>query len=56
MVNDIERPWRDLKRHHLAHHTFKGAAHLTCAIHTAVKQLNKERQTPHPGDKLNKAA
>ena len=56
VVNDIERPWRDLKRHHLAHHTFKGAAHLTCAIHTAVKQLNKERQTPHPGDKLNKAA
>jgi len=55
-LNDIERSWRDLKRHHLAHHTFKDAAHLTCAIHAAVKQLNKERQTPHPCDKLNKAA
>jgi len=31
-------------------------ADLTCAIHAAVKQLNKERQTPHPCDKLNKAA
>ena len=55
-LNDIERSWRDLKRHHLAHHTFKDAAHLTCAIHAAVKQLNEERQTPHPCDKLNKAA
>ncbi len=55
-LNDIERSWRDLKRHHLAHHTFKDAAHLTCAIHAAVKQLNEERQTPHPCNKLNKAA
>ncbi len=49
-LNDIERSWRDLKRHHLAHHTFQDAAHLTCAIHAAVKQLNEERQTPHPCD------
>ena len=55
-LNDIERSWRGLKRHHLAHHTFKDAAHLTCAIHAAVKQLNEERQTPHSCDKLNKAA
>ncbi len=55
-LNDIERAWRDLKRHHLAHHTFKDAAHLTCAIHAAVKQLNEERQRPHPCGKLNKAA
>ena len=55
-LNDIERSWRDLKRHHLAHHTFKDAADLTCTIHAAVKQLNKERQTPHPCDRLNKAA
>jgi len=55
-LNDIERSWRDLKRHHLAHHTFKDAAHLTRAIHAAVKQLNEERQTPRPCDKLNKAA
>jgi len=55
-LNEIERSWRDLKRHHLAHHTFKDAAHLTCAIHAAVKKLNEERQTPHPCDKLNKAA
>jgi transposase len=55
-LNAIERTWRDLKRHHLAHRTVKDAADLTCAIHAAVKQLNKERQTPHPCDRLNKAA
>ncbi len=55
-LNDIERSWRDLKRHHLAHHTFKDAAHLTCAIHAAVKQLNEERMKAHPCDNLKKAA
>lgn len=55
-LNAIERSWRDLKRHHLAHRTFKDADDLTRAIHTAVKQLNRERQTTHPCDRLNKAA
>ena len=55
-LNDIERTWRDLKRHHLAHRTFKDAADLTTAIHAAVRCLNKERQMHHPCDKLNKAA
>lgn len=55
-LNAIERSWRDLKRHHLAHHTFKDAYDLTSAIRAAVKQLNKERMNPHPCDKLNKAA
>lgn len=55
-LNAIERSWRDLKRHHLAHRTFKDAADLACAIHAAVKQLNKERMNPHPCGKLNKAA
>ena len=55
-LNDIERSWRDLKRHHLAHRTFKDAGDLTTTIHAAVKQLNKERMNPHPCDKLNKAA
>jgi len=52
-LNRIERTWHDLKRHHLAHHTFQDAAHLTCAIHAVFKQLNEERQTPRPCDKLN---
>ncbi len=55
-LNDIERSWRDLKRHHLAHRTFKDATDLDTGIRDAVKQLNTERQTPHPCDKLNKAA
>ena len=55
-LNDIERTWRDLKRHHLAHQTFKDAADLTRAIHAAVKKLNKERMVPHPCDNLKNAA
>ena len=55
-LNDIERIWRDLKRHHLTHRTFKAATDLDTGIRDAVKQLNTERQTPHPCDKLNKAA
>ena len=55
-LNDIERTWRDLKRHYLAHHTFKGAADLSCVIHAAVRQLNKERMNPHPCSNLEKAA
>jgi transposase len=44
-LNDIERSWRDLKRHYLAHRTFRGAADLDAAIHHAVAALNRERQT-----------
>jgi len=55
-LNDIERSWRDLKRHHLAHRTFRDSDDLDAGIRNAVKHLNKERQTPHPCDKLNKAA
>jgi transposase len=42
-LNDIEEVWRDLKRHHLAHQTFRNADHLERAIHDAVLSLNKER-------------
>ncbi len=55
-LNDIERSWRDLKRHHLAHRTFRDSADLDAGVRDAVKHLNKERQTPHPCGKLNKAA
>lgn len=42
-LNDIEEVWRDLKRHHLAHQTFRNADHLDRAIHDAVLSLNQER-------------
>src|SRR4051812_2867212 len=45
-LNDIERSWRDLKRHYLAHRTFCDAVQLDLAIHGAVHTLNRER---HPG-------
>ena len=46
-LNDIERTWRDLKAHHLAHQTFADAQALDDAIHQAVNALNVERM-PHP--------
>jgi hypothetical protein len=42
-LNDIEQVWRDLKRHHLAHQTFRDADHLDRATHQAVLRLNNER-------------
>ena len=43
-LNDIERSWRDLKRHYLAHRTFRDADELEAAIHHAVRALNRERR------------
>jgi hypothetical protein len=42
-LNEIERSWRDLKAHHLAHQTFADEADLEKAIHNAVAKLNFER-------------
>lgn len=44
-LNDIEHAWRDLKRHFLAHQTFRDLDHLDRAIHATVDDLNKQRQT-----------
>jgi transposase len=43
-LNDIERAWRDLKRHFLAHQTFTDTDHLDRAVHNAVNDMNVERQ------------
>ena len=43
-LNGIERCWRDLKRHYLAHRTFRDADALDAAIHHAVQALNQERR------------
>jgi transposase len=42
-LNDIERSWRDLKRHFLAHQSFRSIEHLDLAVATAVEKLNQER-------------
>ena len=42
-LNDIERSWRDLKRHHLAHQTFTSVDQLDTQIHRAVAAMNQER-------------
>lgn len=42
-LNAIERVWRDLKAHHLAHQTFRDADALDRAIQQAVEPLNAER-------------
>jgi transposase len=46
-LNDIERVWRDLKAHHLAHQTFLDAEALVSTVHQAIDALNQER-TLHP--------
>jgi hypothetical protein len=43
-LNDIERCWRDLKRHQLANRTFADADTLARAIPDAVARLNHQRQ------------
>ncbi len=43
-LNDIERSWRDLKRHFLAHQTFRSLDQLDSAVAAAVDQLNLERE------------
>jgi transposase len=42
-LNAIEGAWRDLKRHYLAHRSFRDADELDRAIHQAVADRNKER-------------
>ena len=42
-LNEIERSWRDLKSHHLAHQTFADEAELEKAIHQAIADMNNER-------------
>ena len=42
-LNDIERSWRDLKRHYLAHQTFQSVDQLDLAVERAVDHLNRER-------------
>lgn len=55
-LNDIERTWRDLKCHYLAHRTFRDTTELDAAIHAAVANLNIERRLPHSCAKLRTAA
>lgn len=45
-LNDIERVWLDLKRHHLAHQTFADVNALDKTIHTAAAARNRERRKP----------
>ena len=55
-LNAIENTWRDLKRHHLAHQTFRNTDDLDRAIHQAVANMNQERSHKHPCRNLPMAA
>jgi len=55
-LNPIEATWRDLKRHHLAHRTFRDTDDLNQTIHQAMATLNKERVVMHSCHNLPKAA
>jgi hypothetical protein len=41
-LNDIERVWRDLKAHRLAHSTFADSDALDTATQKAVEEMNDE--------------
>jgi DDE superfamily endonuclease len=43
-LNDIEREWKTLKGHHLAHKTFKTAGSLKTAIDEEIKAINANRK------------
>jgi transposase len=44
-LNDIERSWRDPKRHFLAHQTFTDIDDLDRVIHKGIDDMNQERQS-----------
>ena len=44
-LNDIERAWRDLKRHFLAHQTFRSVEAAQAAVVDAIQKLHQERIT-----------
>lgn len=55
-LNEIERAWRDLKRHFLAHRIFMDADDLDAAIHRSVCDMNRERTRTLSCDSLRIAA
>ena len=55
-LNEIERAWRDLKRHFLAHRSFMDADDLEAAIHRSVCDMNRERTRTLSCDNLRIAA
>jgi len=44
-LNAIERDWKTLKTHHLAHKTFPDLDALNGEIETAVQDMNSKRKT-----------
>lgn len=44
-LNDIEREWKTLKAHHLAHKTFKNRDDLKVAIDTDIQAINSTRKS-----------
>ena len=44
-LNDIERDWKILKTHHLAHKTFHDRAALNAEIEAGVQDMNSKRKT-----------
>jgi hypothetical protein len=55
-LNAIERAWRDLKRHHLAHQTFTDDDDLERTIQRSVAAMNRERAKALSCDNLQTAA
>jgi transposase len=50
-LNNIELTWRDLKRYYRARRMFREVDHRETVMHTAIRELNRERQARLPCDK-----
>lgn len=44
-LNDIERDWKTIKAHHLAHQTFENRDGLQATIETEIQAINSGRKT-----------
>ena len=53
-LNDIEREWKTLKAHHLAHKTFKNGDDLKVAIDADIQAINSTRKSqPLAGQRIS---
>jgi transposase len=46
-LNDIERDWKHLKEHYLAHQTFINIDRMDRAVQTGVNDINRNRRCGH---------
>jgi transposase len=54
-LNDIERDWKTLKAHHLAHKTFRNRDDLKIAIEAEIEAINSTQKSHSLANQRNSA-